>query len=44
MDVLDARRTYRATQLEAIAARADYAKSLLNWRLATAPYAEQETK
>lgn len=28
MDVLDARRTYRATQLDALAARADYAKSL----------------
>ena len=28
MDVLDARRTYRATQLDALAARVDYAKSL----------------
>lgn len=32
MDVLDARRTYRATQLEAVAAQADYAKSLATWR------------
>ncbi|GAA4021701.1 TolC family protein [Actimicrobium antarcticum] len=32
MDVLDARRTYRATRLDAVAARADYAKSLATWR------------
>ena len=34
MDVLDARRTYRATQLDAVAAQADYAKSLAAWRAA----------
>jgi cobalt-zinc-cadmium efflux system outer membrane protein len=34
MDVLDARRTYRATQLEALAARVDYAKSLAAWQAA----------
>jgi cobalt-zinc-cadmium efflux system outer membrane protein len=34
MDVLDARRTYRATQLEALAARADYAKSRAAWQAA----------
>lgn len=32
MDVLDVRRTYRATQLDAIAARVDYAKSLAAWQ------------
>jgi cobalt-zinc-cadmium efflux system outer membrane protein len=32
MDVLDVRRTYRATQLDAIAARADNAKSLVAWQ------------
>ena len=35
MDVLDARRTWRATQLDALAARADYAKSLAAWQAAT---------
>jgi cobalt-zinc-cadmium efflux system outer membrane protein len=34
MDVLDARRTYRAIQLDALAARADYAKSLAAWQAA----------
>lgn len=34
MDVLDARRTYRTIQLEALAARADYAKSLAAWQAA----------
>ncbi len=34
MDVLDARRTYRMTQLDAVAAQADYAKSLAAWRAA----------
>lgn len=33
MDALDARRTYRATQLDAVAAQADYAKSLAAWRM-----------
>jgi cobalt-zinc-cadmium efflux system outer membrane protein len=34
MDVLDARRTRRATELEAAAARADHARALAAWRLA----------
>ena len=34
IDVLDARRTYRATRLDALAARADYAKSLAAWQAA----------
>lgn len=34
MDVLDARRTYRSIQLDALAARADYAKALAAWRAA----------
>ncbi|WP_089400525.1 TolC family protein [Noviherbaspirillum humi] len=34
MDVLDARRTYRATQLDAVTARADYARALSAWRTA----------
>ncbi len=34
-DLLDARRTLRATQLDAIAARADHAKAALAWRLRT---------
>ena len=36
-DVLDARRTLRATQLDAIAARVDHAKAALAWRLRTQP-------
>lgn len=35
MDLLDSRRTFKATQLEAAAARADYAKALAAWRAAT---------
>ncbi len=34
-DLLDARRTLRATELDAIAARADHAKAVLAWRLRT---------
>ncbi|MES2531825.1 MAG: TolC family protein [Pseudomonadota bacterium] len=34
-DLLDARRTLRATQLDAIAARVDHAKAALAWRLRT---------
>jgi len=34
MDVLDARRTYRAIQLDALAAHADYAKSRAAWQAA----------
>ncbi|MDM0107460.1 TolC family protein [Variovorax sp. J22R24] len=36
-DLLDARRTLRATQLDAIAARVDHAKAALAWRLRTQP-------
>jgi len=32
MDLLDARRTYRATQMDAATARADYAKALAAWK------------
>jgi cobalt-zinc-cadmium efflux system outer membrane protein len=32
LEVLDARRTLRAVQIEALAARADYAKALAAWR------------
>ncbi len=32
MDVLDARRTYRATRLEALAAHTDYAKAVAAWQ------------
>lgn len=35
MDLLDARRTYKATQIEAAQARADYANALAAWRAAT---------
>ena len=38
-DLLDARRTLRATALEALAARADYAKAQGNWLLRTQPQA-----
>lgn len=34
MDILDARRTYRATQLDAVGARDDYAKALVAWTAA----------
>lgn len=34
MDILDARRTYRATQLDAVGARDDYAKALVAWQAA----------
>ena len=36
-DLLDARRTWRVTQLDAIAARVDHAKAALAWRLRTQP-------
>ncbi len=38
-DLLDARRTLRATGLDALAARADYAKTATAWRLRTQPFA-----
>ncbi|MBZ0093381.1 MAG: TolC family protein [Sulfuricellaceae bacterium] len=41
MDVLDARRTYRATQLDALAARADFAKSLAAWQAAISESSQQ---
>lgn len=37
MDVLDVRRAYRAAQLDAVAARADYAKADAAWRAAETP-------
>jgi len=37
-DLLDARRTFRATQIEAIAAQASLSKSLGSWFLRTEPY------
>ncbi len=36
LEVLDARRTHRAVQLEALAARTDYAKALAAWRASQA--------
>ncbi|MGD9787505.1 MAG: TolC family protein [Sulfuricellaceae bacterium] len=36
MDLLDARRTYKATQIDAATARADYAKALAAWKAAVA--------
>ena len=38
-DLFDARRTLRATGLEALAARADHAKTLTAWKLRTQPVA-----
>jgi len=38
-DLLDARRTLRATALEALAARQDHAKALGAWQLRTQPQA-----
>ena len=38
-DLLDARRTLRATGLEALAAHADHAKAVIAWRLRTQPLA-----
>jgi cobalt-zinc-cadmium efflux system outer membrane protein len=35
MDVLDARRSYRAAQLDALSARTDFAKALAAWRAST---------
>ena len=34
MDLLDARRVYKSTQMDAITARANYAKALASWRFA----------
>ena len=38
-DLLDARRTLRATLLDALAARTDYAKAAGAWQLRTQPQA-----
>ena len=35
MDLLDARRTLRATRIDAVVARNDYAKALATWRFGT---------
>ena len=40
MDLLDARRTLRAIQLDAAAAQADYARALAAWQLSSAQSAE----
>ena len=44
LEVLDARRTLRAVRLEALAARADYAKALGAWRAAQASVQSLEAK
>lgn len=44
MDLLDARRIYKATQMDAATARADYAKALAAWRYAVADKTENEEK
>ena len=44
LEVLDARRTLRAVRLEALGARADYAKALAAWRSAQATVSELEAK
>jgi cobalt-zinc-cadmium efflux system outer membrane protein len=44
LEVLDARRTLRAVRLEALAARADYAKALGAWRAAQASARSLEAK
>lgn len=38
MDLLDARRTLRAIQIEAVNAKADYARAWAAWRAAIAGY------
>lgn len=42
LELLDARRSYRGVQLEALAARADHARALAAWRLATTSAEEPE--
>lgn len=44
MDLLDARRTFKATQLDAASAKADYAKALAAWRAATTAENNEEKK
>ncbi len=44
MDLLDARRIYKATQMDAVTARADYAKALAAWRYAVAEATEKEDR
>lgn len=42
MDLLDVRRSYRAAQLDALAARSDYAKSLAAWQAAVTDATTEE--
>ncbi len=44
LEVLDARRTLRAVQLEALAARTDYAKALAAWKASQSTMEELEEK
>jgi cobalt-zinc-cadmium efflux system outer membrane protein len=44
LEVLDARRTMRAVRLEALGARADYAKALAAWRAAQASVQALESR
>jgi cobalt-zinc-cadmium efflux system outer membrane protein len=44
LEVLDARRTLRAVQIESVLARADYAKALAAWRAALMPADSLQTK
>jgi cobalt-zinc-cadmium efflux system outer membrane protein len=44
LEVLDARRTLRAVQLEALAARTDYAKALAAWRASQSTAEDLEAK
>ena len=44
LEVLDARRTLRAVRLEALGARADFAKALAAWRAAQASVGALEAK
>src|SRR5262249_19496243 len=42
LDLLDARRTLRATRIEAVTAQGDYAKALAAWKAATETYAADD--
>ena len=44
LEVLDARRTLRAVQIESVAARADYAKALAAWRASRASVESLESR
>ena len=41
MDLLDARRTLRATRLDALTAQVDFSKALASWQAATETYEEE---